>query len=387
VNTPLPRDEFAVTRRYIYLNHAAVGVIPASSAAAIDGFVRAQSNGGVLGTAPHDARMPAYRDRIGRFIGARGREIATIPNTSAGANAVALGVDWKPGDEVLLCDNEFPSNAVPWVALRKRGVNVRLLPTMHQRLTPDVLRREISTRTRVVALSWVSYADGYRHDLPALSEIAHDVGALFCVDAIQGLGALRLDVREAGIDTLYAAAGKWMLGLHGAGLLYVREELIERLAPATPGWRSMEDMWDFHDYEQPFSPEALRFESGTPNFVGTLSLVGSIELFESSGPEAIERHVLALTDRLCEGLKRAGAELATLRGPGISSGIVTFAMPGSDSVELGRALAKDGVVTTYRPSGIRIAPHGYNTIEEIDRVVDLVTQHAPNAGRRNTQLR
>jgi selenocysteine lyase/cysteine desulfurase len=372
VTTPLPRDQFAVTARYVYLNHAAVGVLPRSSAEAIGEFVRAHAEGGVLGTYPYDDRMPEYRDRIARFIGAKGTEIATIPSTSAGANVVALGIDWRPGDCVLLCDNEFPSNAVPWIALRNRGVNVRLLPTNGgQRLTPEMLRRELSPGTRAVALSWVSYADGYRHDLAALADVAHDGGALLCVDAIQGLGAFPLDVRASGVDALYAGAGKWMLGLHGAGLLYIAEALIDRLTLAMPGWRSMEDIWDFHRYDQPYAPQAVRFEGGTPNFVGTLALATSIELFERCGPAAIERHVLALTDRLCEGLTRAGAELSTLRGPGISSGIVTFAMPGVDSVRLGRALQKEGIVTTYRPSGVRVAPHGYNTADEIDRLVEF----------------
>jgi len=372
VSTPLPRDEFAVTQRYAYLNHAAAGALPASSVAAIEAFARAHADAGVLGTYPYDARMPEYRERIARFIGASGREIATIASTSAGANIVARGIDWRPGDGVLLCDNEFPSNAVPWVALRARGVDVRFVSTAGERLTPDVLRRELTSRTRVVALSWVSYADGYRHDLAALAEIAHGAGALLCVDAIQGLGAFPLDVRAAGIDALYAGAGKWMLGLHGSGLLYVREDLIDRFVVTMPGWRSMEDIWNFHDYEQPYAPDATRFEGGTPNFVGTLALVSAIELFERSGPAAIERHVLALSDHLCEGLQRAGARLHSLRGPGVSSGIVTFDMLGRDSVTLGRALQRNGVVTTYGPGGIRVAPHGYNTAGEIDRLLELV---------------
>ncbi|HEY5425672.1 MAG TPA: aminotransferase class V-fold PLP-dependent enzyme, partial [Candidatus Tumulicola sp.] len=150
MSTPLPRDEFAVTQRYAYLNHAAAGALPASSVAAIEAFARAHADAGVLGTYPYDARMPEYRERIARFIGASGREIATIASTSAGANIVARGIDWRPGDGVLLCDNEFPSNAVPWVALRARGVDVRFVSTAGERLTPDVLRRELTSRTRVV---------------------------------------------------------------------------------------------------------------------------------------------------------------------------------------------------------------------------------------------
>lgn len=372
MSTPLPRSEFGVTQQYVYLNHAAAGVLPASTVAAIEQFVRAHATGGVLGTFPYDLQMTEYRSKIGGFIGASGSEIATLLNTGAGANTVALGIDWKPADEVVLCDNEFPANVIPWLGLRRRGVDVRLIPTREERLTPERLRRELSPRTRVVAVSWVSYADGYRHDLAGLAAAAHEAGALLCVDAIQGLGVFPLDVQALGVDALYAGAGKWMLGLHGAAFLYVSRSLAERLEVAMPGWRSLADMWDFHNYEQPFSPDVLRFESGTPNLLGTLSLVCAIDLFERSGLQAISDHVLALTDRLCEGLAALDAEFSTLRGRNCSSGIVTFSIPGLDSVALGRALESQGIVTTYRTGGVRVSPHGYNTAEEIDVMVSAV---------------
>jgi cysteine desulfurase/selenocysteine lyase len=376
VSTPLSRSEFGVTQKYVYLNHAAAGVLPASTVAAIEQFVRAHADEGVLGTFPYDLKMPEYRAKIGGFIGASGSEIATLLNTGAGANTLALGIDWRPGDEVILGDNEFPANVIPWLGLRRRGVDVRLLPMRDGRLTPERLERELSPRTRVVTVSWVSYADGYRHDLAGLAAVAHEAEALLCVDAMQGLGVLPLDVRALDIDALYAGGAKWMLGLHGAAFLYVSPALSERLAVATPGWRSLADMWDFHNYEQPFSPEALRFESGTPNLLGTLSLACAIELFERSGQRAIAEHILALTDRLCEGLIALDADFSTLRGPSCSSGIVTFSIPGIDSMALGRALENQGIVTTNRIGGIRVSPHGYNTIEEIDVLLNAVARQA-----------
>src|SRR6185437_13899931 len=156
----------------------------------------------------------------------------------------------------------------------------------------------------------------------------------------QGLGALSLDAPAAGVDTLYAGAGKWMMGLHGSGLLYVRRDLIDRFTLAAPGWRSMEDIWAFSDFDQPYAAEALRFEGGTPNYLGALALERSVALFQQSGPAAIERHILQLTDRLCDGLARSGARVVSVRGPKTSSGIVTFEMPGVDSVELGRLLQR-----------------------------------------------
>jgi selenocysteine lyase/cysteine desulfurase len=383
LSTPLPREEFGVTERYVYLNHAAVGVLPKSSAAALETFVLAQAGAGVLGTWAYEDRMPQIRAAIARFIGGRQNEIAVVRNSSDGANAIACGIDWQPGDEAILCDNEFPANAIPWVALRRRGVNVRVLSTARERLTETVLAREISPRTKVVTVSWVSYGDGYRHDLRALAEVAHRHGALLCVDGMQAVGAFPIDVRAEGVDALYLGAAKWMLSLQGVGFLYMREGLIDTLTLAAPGWRSMRDMWDFENYGQPYIADASRFEGGTPSFLGALSIESAIALIERcGGAGAIAAHVLGLTDRLCDGLQRLGATIASLRGETTSSGIVTFSLPGADGVELGRALQAKGIVTTHRASGIRVAPHGYNTTEEIDRLLEAVAQYAPTAAEK-----
>jgi len=375
-NPPLPRSEFAVTARYAYFNHAATGILPQRSRDALCAFLDAQAAGGVVGMASYEMKMPAYRERIARYIGAAANEIAILRNTGDGANVVAQGLDWRPGDRVILCDNEFPANAIPWLGLRRLGVEIDYVETARERMTPDALRAAMTDRTRVVTVSWVSFEDGYRHDLAALAQVAHERNALICVDAIQGLGAFPLDVRALDLDVAYAGGQKWLLALQGVSFAYVRSSLIERLAVGSPGWRSMEDMWDFLNYEQPLVRAASRYEGGTPNFIGAVSLERSIDLLEESGPDAIAGHVLDLTDRLVEGLQRCGANVRSLRGPGISSGIVTFTVPGADPVALGRAIQSDGVVTTWRSSGIRVAPHGYNTHDEIDRLLQLVPERA-----------
>jgi cysteine desulfurase/selenocysteine lyase len=373
--TPLPRELFAVTENYTYLNHAAVGVLPRPTREALDAFIEAHATGGVMGVWPYESRMEEYRERIARFIGAQPGTIAVLRNTGDGANAIAGGYPWQTGDELILPDNEFPSNAQPWLPVRKRGVNVHFIETARERLTPDVLRRHIGKRTKVVTVSWVSFEDGYRHDLAALAEIAHEHGAILAVDAIQGLGAFPIDVQACNIDALYCGGAKWMLALQGVSFLYVKPELTDRLDLAAPGWRSVADMWSFFEYDQPLATNATRFEGGTPNFIGALSLAQSIDVLEGAGTSRIAEHVVALTDRLAEGLRGAGAQLATIRGRTESSGIVTFTMPGSDPVALGKALQRDGIVTTYRAGGIRVAPHGYNTVDEIDAIVEAVRRY------------
>lgn len=373
--TPLSRDLFAVTEKYTYLNHAAVGVLARPTREALHAFVDAHATGGVMGVFPYELRMEEFRARIARFIGAQPGTIAVLRNTGDGANAIADGFPWQPGDELILPDNEFPANAQPWLPLRERGVHVHFIRTARERLTPEVLRRHISERTKVVTVSWVSFEDGYRHDLASLAEIAHAHGALFAVDAIQALGAFPIDVQACDIDALYCGGAKWMLSLQGVSFLYVRPDLVERLELASPGWRSVADMWSFLDYDQPLAADATRFEGGTPNFIGALSLAESIDVLEEAGTARIAEHVLGLTGRLSEGLRSAGAEVATIRGRTESSGIVTFRLPGSDPIALGKALQRDGIVTTYRSNGIRVAPHGYNTFEEIDALVDGVKRY------------
>jgi cysteine desulfurase/selenocysteine lyase len=376
VITPLPRSDFAVTQEYVYLNHAATGVLPWQTRDALVEFVDAQAKEGVVGIARYEAQVHAYRAHIASFIGATEAEIAILRNTSDGANLVAQGLDWQVGDRVILPNNEFPANAIPWLALRRYGVEIDFVDASRERMTPDVLRAMITDRTRVVAVSWVSFEDGYRHDLAGLAQVTHERGALFCVDAIQGLGAFGLDVRALDIDVLFGGGQKWLLALQGVSFAYVASELLDRLTVGSPGWRSVANIWDFLRYDQPLAPNATRFEGGTLNFLGALSLDRSIGVIESAGVDAISAHVLDLTDHLAEGLLACGANLRSLRGPGISSGIVTFTLPGVDSIALGRALQSEGVVTTWRASGIRVAPHGYNTHDEIDTLLRLVPEHA-----------
>jgi cysteine desulfurase/selenocysteine lyase len=336
----------------------------------------------VLGVWELERRLAALRERAGRFIGASGEEIAFLRNTGDGANVVARGLDWNAGDEVVLCDNEFGANAYPWLALREQGVVMRLIEAPRERMTPGVLARVMTPRTRVVAVSWVSFADGYRHDLEALANVAHEGGALLCVDAIQGLGAFPLDVKRSGVDALYAGGAKWLLSTPGVSLLYVDRALQDRLAVRWRGWRDVEDIWDFLDYAQPLARNASRYEGGTQNFLGITGLATSMDVIDEGGVPEIAEHVLALTDHLVERLRSIGAEIRSERGPGRSSGIVTFDLPGIDPVALGRRLAQAKVVVTYRPSGIRIAPHGYNTRDEIDFAIEAMSDaHARRSAR------
>jgi cysteine desulfurase / selenocysteine lyase len=374
---PLSRDAFALDPGLIYLNHAAAGVLPIRTRDAVIEAVQRHAATGVLEMAALEQAAEVTRERVARFIGASREDIAFIRNTSDGANILARGLEWKPGDEIILSDNEFGANVYPWLALREYGVVVRFIETQHERMTPEVLERMITPRTRVVAVSWVSFSDGYRHDLGALCAVSHARGALFFVDAIQALGAFPSDVRALEIDALFSGGHKWLMSLPGLGILYVRPALLERLVVRLPGWRSVENIWDFLNYEQSWGPGVARYETGAQNLLGVLALRHSIDVLDDAGLAAIATHTRTLTDRLVHRLRDIGAEVGSLRGPQSSSGIVVFRLPHHDSVELGRRLQREAkIVTTYRQTGIRVSPHGYNTTEELDALVDAVTAHS-----------
>jgi selenocysteine lyase/cysteine desulfurase len=364
---PLARAAFALAPGLVYLNHAAVGVLPVATRDALHATIDDHAARGVLGVGPREAELPAYRERVAEFVGGRGHEIALLRATGDGATILAQGLDLGSGDEVVIGANEFGANAYPWFALRARGVTVTQLG---QRMTPGALRGALSPRTRLVAVSWVAFDDGYRHDLGALAEVAHAGGALFAVDAIQGLGAFPLDVTALGIDALYGGGPKWLLATQGIAFLWLRAALLERIAPRLPGWRSMADIWDYLAYDQPFAPDATRYEGGTPNLLGALALATSIGVLADAGIERIAAYVLALTDRLADGLRARGYDVLSDRSrEDVKSGIVRFRRDATDHAVLGERLARAGIVVTARPAAIRVSPHGYNTADEIDALL------------------
>lgn len=373
MTAPLAREAFALAPGLVYVNHAAVGVLPVATRDALHAMIDDHAARGVLGTWSREAAVPDYRRRIAALVGGRGEEIALLRNTGDGATVIAQGLDLGAGDEVITGANEFGANAYPWLALRERGVTVTLIGAPRERMTPDVLRRYISSRTKVVAVSWVTFDDGYRHDLTALAEVAHAHGALLVVDAIQGLGAFPLDANGTGVDAIYAGGAKWLMALQGVSFLWLRANLLDRVALRMPGWRSYADMWDFLDYTQAPAPDASRYEGGTPNFLGALSLATSVELLANAGIDRIGAHVLALTDRLVDGVQSRGYTIVGDRSyDDVKSGIVLFRRDGVDPVALGKRLNEAKICTTYRPTGIRIAPHGHNTRDDIDTILDAL---------------
>jgi cysteine desulfurase/selenocysteine lyase len=364
------RPEFAVTAHGAYLNHAAVSPIPRRAAERVAELARSIAASGDRLWPERNEGCEAVRRQAARLLGARHpHEVAFVENTSTGLSLVAQGIDWRPGDNVVGAACEFPSNVYPWLQLGEKGVELRLVPERGGRVEPAELLDRMDDRTRVLALSWVEYASGFRSDLAALGRECRARGVLFVVDVIQGLGALALDVERDQVDVCCGASHKWLLGPEGIGLLYVADHVTERVRPTRAGWRSMRDQLGWRDFRLDWGPGALRHESGTLNVLGIHALGGALDLLLEVGPAAIERRILALADRAARGLAELGLEVVSPRSAGETSGIVAALHPRHSAGELVDRLAERRVIVAERAGRLRISPHFYNTSEEIDQLL------------------
>jgi selenocysteine lyase/cysteine desulfurase len=362
-----------IAERLAYFDHAAVAPLPTPAREAIEKWLGEATEKGDTVWSQWAARMEQVRAVAARLIGAQPGEIALVPNTTAGIGLVAEGFPWQAGDNVVTLANEFPSNQYPWMNLASRGVETRRVPVDGGVVDLARVEAACDRRTRIVAVSWVGYATGWRIDVAAVSELCRSRGCYFFLDAIQGLGVFPLDVRGMGVDFLAADGHKWMLGPEGAGILLVRQEHLPMLRPLNVGWNSVVQGNDYTKIDLNIRPEAARYEGGSQNMVGFIGLGASLDLLASLGvgprSSPVAEQVLALTDYACERLASLGATfLAPRQGPH-RSGIVTFQLPGRDPNEIRRRLEVAGIIVRCRAGGVRISPHGYNTPEEVDRMI------------------
>jgi selenocysteine lyase/cysteine desulfurase len=367
------RRQMPVVGRWAFFDHAADAPIPEPTRRAIIQWVNESAEEGGMAWPRWNRRLQEVREFAARWVNASVDEIALIRSTTEGINLVAEGLDWRPGDNVVTLADEFPSNQYPWLNQAWRGVEIRRVPTDDGRVSLDRLANACDRRTRVVSVSWVGYVSGWRNDLAQVAEIAHRQGALFFLDAIQGLGAFPLDVSQTPVDFFSADGHKWMLGPEGAGLFYIRREHLDRLRPIGIGWNSVAHARDFTRIELEFRPSAERFEGGAPNSVGFIGLGASLELLASYGAEAIGERILFITGHACEELRRQGAVLYSHRDEQERcSGIVTFEIPGLDAKALRHVCLDRGVALSFRSGRLRISAHAYNNEDDVARLVQAI---------------
>ncbi|HLI06208.1 MAG TPA: aminotransferase class V-fold PLP-dependent enzyme [Ktedonobacteraceae bacterium] len=372
---------FPVTRNCVYLNHAANGPLPRPVARGLHEYIDDRSNYASM----HGERWRMYEQgahrRMADMIGAQPEQIAFTASTGDGMMMIAQGLPWQEGDSVITAEGEFPSNVYPWLNLREQGVQVHLVPQRGGRIPPEAIFERIEQdrgHTRLVSLSLVEFSTGYRNDIAAIARYCHERGILCGIDAMQALGALAIDVQALGVDYLSAAAHKWLLGPQTTGILYVSDDFLSRLRLPRRSWFSVAEPFDFFNYEQSLKEGAARFEHSSSNSTAIIGLDAALSVFESldGGMAAVETRILDLTARLIAGLKRLGYPVVSPQGSGERSGIVCFTphpqRSGMTPQQIVNELEARNIAAAARGTVTRISPHFYNTIEEIDTLLNAL---------------
>jgi selenocysteine lyase/cysteine desulfurase len=368
------RKLFPALSHYTYLNSAAVSPMPLAAVEAVTSQLYDVSTHGVLHYTDWIAAKSRARDLLAEMLHVRPDQVAFMRNTSDGMAAIANGVDWAEGDNIVSFQNEFPANFYPWRSVRDRfGVELRLAPERDGRIDLDELISMIDSNTKVVTVSAIQFASGFRADLERIGKAARDADALFGVDIIQAFGARGFDLPGELVDFAAGASHKWLCAPEGCGILYISDRCRERIEPTFVGWISVGEPWDFDDREQPFQPNALAMESGTGTSSLFYGLEQSLKLLHETGLEDIRAYLDELTDFMCELLAAKDYDIVSSRDPNEKSAIVCVKhRNGLTCQEIAKKLEDEKIVISARGGRVRISPHFYNNREDIERLVDAL---------------
>ena len=365
--------EFPVRSFCLYLNHAAVAPLPARVAEAMRARIEEQErSGGKLWESWRETEL-AIRSLAAQLVGADAPDVSIVRSTSEGLSLVAQGLDWQPGDAVLVGAEEFAANVAPWLALAQRGVEVRRIPGRGGRVTPDDVVELLVPPVRVLALSWVAFHTGWVAPVAAIADLAHERGITVVLDAIQGLGVLPDTIGELGVDALVADGHKWLLGPEGAGVLVTRPELRARLAPVLAGWRNVRHRpHDLFLDELEFHADGRRFEPGSPASILLAGLAAALDLILEAGVAEIHERVVANARTIMQTLLKLGWQVGS---PGSShpiAGIVAARHPFLPPHEVARRLRERSIEVSARQGWVRFSPHFYATAGELDALAVIL---------------
>ena len=361
----------------VYLDNASTGAYPKSCADAVAAYVPLRHMPHTLKPEHFFAVLQRSRELVAQLIGATPEEIALTTNTSHGLNLAAFALPLGPGDEILTVDREFPANVFPWIKRAERtGATIVRLPCVNDVPDQAALLDAIATRpnVKVVTVSWVSFCTGARLDLTAIGNACRARGIWFVVDAIQGLGALPLDVRTAPIDILSCGAQKWLQSPWGSAFTYVRKELITQLEPPSVGWmstRGSDDLFNMLTYDPVWFDDARRFEVITLPFPDFAGMNASLEVFLELGLENVAEHIAQLGDTLvafCDA--HPEIRLVTPRARAERAGVFAVQLPELEAVSA--RLKAAHVMHSVRERSIRLSPHWYTTPEQWSRTLSLL---------------
>jgi len=368
--------EFPVRRNLVYWNHAAVAPLPRRVAGAITAHTENVRERGAADWRDWYRAVDETRGKAARLLGARASEIAFLPSTSWALNFVAQAYPWKSGDNVVGDDMEFPANVYPWMLLEGRGVEYRLARSRDGRIGVDEIAAVVDARTRIVAVSWVAFHNGWVYPIEEIGAFCREKGILLVVDAIQGLGALPIDVREANVDVLAADAHKWLLGAEACAVFYVSEGARERVPPAFGGWWNVRHegshVGGYLDYRLDFHLGARRYEPGSIPIAQIQGLSAALDLLEEMDGAEVARRIVAAVETLADGLRRRGWKIATPEP--FRSGILAAFPPDGDAIRAAKGFEARGIIVAPREGAVRFSPHAYNDAVEAERIIRAVEE-------------
>ncbi len=364
-NLPLYRSWFPHLKTgKLWLNHAAISPLNSRTKNAVEQYLLNRSEGSIDDFPQIVQISQNTKMQIGKLVNAPADRIGFVNNTSDGLNILANGIEWKSGDRILLNDSEFPTNVVPFLNLKRLGVEIDFVKTANDEIRLEDIQKAITPKTKLLSISFVQFLSGFKSDLKTIGELCKRHNIIFCVDAIQGLGSTPINVQESGIDFLSSSGHKWLLSMMGFGFIYITEELQLRINQQYAGWTSNKNYFgNFFDYRLDFDETARRYENGAQNNAGIVALGESVTILNDIGISKIYLHLLSLTDYIFEYAELNGIETATPREHKKRAGIVTLKL--SNAEKIFSSLNDQNIIVSIREGKIRISPHFYNSIEDI----------------------
>ena len=325
-----------------------------------------------------DETVNRCKEKAGKLLGVSPEDISLISSSSEGINILVYGLSWQPGDNVVICDVEFPSEILPWTCLKEKGVEIRIVRNRDWYISLEDIENAIDDRTRIVVMSEVSYFTGQRIPLKELSRVAHAKGALLCIDSTHTAGVIPIEANHA--DILVTSCYKWLLGTHGVAIFYWNRNRLGDVKPPFLGWHSGVSIPDWRDPTQfTLKSDGDRFVPGNHSFISVYILENALDHILRIGASAIEKHVLELSGKTWKGLKQLGLELMTPRNPAERAGNICFMTEGIDAVVKSLAEKNIHVWGGYAGVGrVRVSTHLYNTEEDVDRLLTALEEIIPS---------
>ncbi len=362
------RGEFPELDHLVHLNSAAISLIPMRSRRALEEGLKDSELANEKWQENREKREYRTRINIAKMINASHTDIGIVTNTSEGINIVAQGIDWKKGDNVVLTDVEFPGNVLPWMYLEKRGVSVEIIKTEYGSDPTEKIFSAVNEKTRVVSVSFVGWIDGFKYNLDDIGRFCYERNIILAVDAIQGLGAMKIDVQSSNISFLSAGGFKWLLSPPGVGFMYINKSLLPQIEQKYAGYLSDASEAEDFNFKMNLKKDIMRFRLGSINYPGIAAFEKSLEMILELGIDEIQNHILELNAYAANKLKEKDYFIISALEPENRSGILTFG--GKNIHEKYDRLIEKNIITSYRREWIRISPHFYNNEDDINRFLE-----------------